>query len=429
MSEKVFDSGCVSYSIRMRKYSEGAVNNKSNSPVQSVVAEATGASAAASSNAPASTHIRFTPLADEHMPRDYSISLEAYRRGGTKEFLDKEPDHLVSQPMRGFESKFKNIVDYIVRITHQIWEEKDIGYIYDTYSHDCRVWDDVGLQYGRDKIVADTVHTNNAIPDVRLVADEVIWAGNEEVSFHTSHRTMILGTNTGYSRFGPPTGRPLRLLCIANCVARDNEIYDEHVAYDTAALIRQMGLNVGETARRFASQRAQGPFAPNFAASDPARLGGQAFPARPTIPDVVDGNVREFVHAAIESIWNRRNFAAMDRVFSPDIVFEGSTGRVYRGVGQLRSHIMSMIAMFPNIRVSVDDIYWMGNFADGYLVAFRWGGIGSHSGNGAYGNPTGREAHVWGITQWQVKDNKVLKEWTVFNEFGILMQILGDNQI
>lgn len=371
-------------------------------------------------------HIRFVPLKDAHMPGDFSISLENYRRGGTKAFLATDPEHLVKQPMRGFESRYVNIVDYIVRITHQIWEQKDIGYIYDTYSHDCRVWDDIGLQYGRDKIVADTVHTNNAIPDVRLVADEVIWAGNEDVGFHTSHRTMILGTNTGFSRFGPPTGRPLRLLCIANCVARDNEIYDEHVAYDTAALIQQMGFDVVETARAVAAQRMTGPFAPNFAGSDPDRLHGQSFPERPRIPDVVDGNVREFVQAAFDSIWNRRNFGAMAEVYDPEIVFEGSTGRVYRGIGQLRSHVMSMVAMFPNIRVSVDDIYWMGNARDGYLVSIRWGGVGAHRGNGAYGEPTGKEVHIWGITQWQIKDNKVQKEWTVFNEFGILMQILGD---
>ncbi|MCR9137650.1 MAG: ester cyclase [Alphaproteobacteria bacterium] len=399
----------------------------SQTEVSAKAASSAGSKSSATSAAKTSpAQLRFDPLGDDHMPADFSISLEAYRRGGTREFLAREPDHLVSQPMRGFESKYKNIVDYIVRITHRIWEEKDIGYIYDTYSHDCRVWDDVGLQYGRDKIVADTVHTNNAIPDIRLVADEVIWAGNEDVSFHTSHRTMILGTNTGYSRFGPPSNRPLRLLCIANCVARDNEIYDEHVAYDTAALIQQMGLDVAETARAFAAERVQGPFAPNFAASDTNRLSGQHFPARPEIPDTLDGNVREFVHAAFECIWNRRSFNAMDRVYAPDIVFEGSTSRVYRGVGQLRSHVMSIIAMFPDIRISVDDIYWMGNSRDGYLISIRWGGIGAHRGNGAYGAPTGKEAHIWGITQWLVEDNRVVKEWTVFNEFGILMQIMGD---
>ena len=86
---------------------------------------------------------------------------------------------------------------------------------------------------------------------------------------------------------------------------------------------------------------------------------------------------------------------------------------------------MSMIAMFPNIAVSVEDLYWMGNPRDGYLVSIRWGAVGAHRGNGPYGEPTGRESHIWGITQWLIEDNRVQKEWTVFNEFGILMQLLA----
>ncbi len=371
-----------------------------------------------------STRLRFDPLDDAHMPDGYAVSLEAYRRGGTDAFLAAAPEHVATQPMKGFEPQYRNIVDYIVRITHRIWEEKDIGYIYDTYSHDCRVWDDFGLQYGRDKIVADTVHTNNAFPDIRLVADEVIWAGDEAVGFHTSHRTMILGTNTGYSRFGAPTGRPVRLLCVANCVSRDNEIYDEHVAYDLGGMLRQLGLDVAAAARRFAAERADGPVAPNFAGGEPRRMTGQNKPPRRPIPERAD-DVREFVHAAFDTVWNRRDFSAMDRLYAPSVVFEGSTGRVYRGVGQLRSHVLSMIAMFPNLALAIEDLYWMGNPEDGYLVSIRWGAVGAHRGNGPYGEPTGRETHIWGITQWLIEDDRVQKEWTVFNEFGILMQLLG----
>jgi len=367
---------------------------------------------------------RFEPLTPGNMPVDFSISLEALRRGGTDAFLDAAPTHAPRQPMRGFDPDFRNIVDYILRITHRIWEEKNIGYIYDSYSHDCRVWDDIGLQYGREKIVADTVHTNNAFPDIRLVADEVIWAGDEDIGFHTSHRTMILGTNTGFSRFGAPTGRPVRLLCIANCVARANEIYDEHVAYDTAGMIRQLGLDVVETARAVMADRADGPFAPNFAASEGQARAGQGKPAAPRIP-APEEDMRAFAEGVIGRIWNRRDLAAMDDVYAPGIVFEGSTGRVYRGVGQVRAHILSMLAMFPNLTLGVDDLYWMGNAEDGHLVSLRWGGVGAHRGNGPYGPPTGREAHVWGITQWLIRDGRIQREWTVFNEFGILMQLLG----
>jgi len=61
-----------------------------------------------------------------------------------------------------------------------------------------------------------------------------------------------------------------------------------------------------------------------------------------------------------------------------------------------------------------------------FLVSVRWGAIGTHNGNGSYGKPTGKECYIWGITQWEIKDNKIMKEWTVFNEFGILVQLMGD---
>lgn len=374
------------------------------------------------------THAQTTSaltLTDAHMPTDFSISLDALRRGGTDTFLRQAPSDAKRQPLSGFEQTYVNIVDYIVRITHRIWEEKDIGYIYDTYSHDCKVWDDFGLQYGRDKIVADTVHTNNAFPDIRLVADEVIWAGDDQVGFHTSHRTKIFGTNTGYSRFGPPTGRPVKLWCIANCIARENEIFDEYVNYDTAGLIKQLGFDVAETARRFAQEMSPPGAEANFLASEPARLDGQNKPAARDIPANPEDDPRGFIEAAFHAVWNRRNFSAMDRIYSPSIIHTGSSDRVYRGIGPLRSFVLSQLAMFPNLSLKVDEIYWMGNPQDGIAASIRWSALGAHRGHGIYGAPTGREVELRGITQWDIRDGKVQNEWALFNELGVLMQILA----
>ena len=364
-------------------------------------------------------------LKDHHMPKNFDISLKAYGGGGTAKSLNTIPKKLKSQSMKGFEAQYKNIIDYIVRITYRIWEDKNIGYIYDTYSNDCRVWDEFGLQSGSEKIVVDTVHTNNAFPDIRLFADEVIWAGDDNASFHTSHRTIITGTNTGFSKFSEPTGKSVRLFCIANCVAKNNEIYYENVVYDTAALIKQLGLNVNQVAKDIANKGGIGPFAPDFKNSKPKRKTGKAKPISFEIPEKVS-NVREFVHSIFNTIWNRRNFSAIDHVYSDNIVFEGSTGRLFKGKKQLRSFIISIVASFPDLALSIEDIYWMGNEQDGYLVSIRWGAIGTHKGNGYYGAPTDKECYVWGITQWQIEHNKIIKEWTAFNEFGILMQLLGD---
>ena len=85
-----------------------------------------------------------------------------------------------------------------------------------------------------------------------------------------------------------------------------------------------------------------------------------------------------------------------------------------------------MLAAFPDLALSVDDVYWMGNEADGHLVATRWSAIGTHRGNGVYGPPTGRRVHIWGISQQLIRFGRIVQEWTLFNEFAVLQQLLRD---
>ena len=61
-------------------------------------------------------------LHDNHMPKSYDISLKAYGGGGTAKSLNPKPKKLKHQSMKGFEDQYKNIIDYIVRITYQIWD-------------------------------------------------------------------------------------------------------------------------------------------------------------------------------------------------------------------------------------------------------------------------------------------------------------------
>ncbi len=369
------------------------------------------------------------PIAIAHgagiMPGDYSISLAS--KGGSDSLL-RNPGRERAQSMRGFEDQYVDIIDYIVRITHRIWEEKDIGYIYDTYRHNSHVYDDYGLQYGSNKIVADTAHTINAFPDIRLFADEIIWAGNDEIGFHTSHRTVIMGHNTGYSRYGPPTGRKVELWCIANCVSLQNEIFAEWVIYDTASLIHQLGFDLREMARKLGNELpASGAEDPRFGEAE--RLPGQDKPDYISASPIrAEGgfDVEGFIRRNFHNIWNRRSLKEVTRAYDQSLNFRSSTGRVFYGRGEYQSFILGMLAMFPDLMLQVDDIYWMGNDDEGYLASTRWSLAGTHRGNGIYGAPSGRRVNMWGITQQAIIDGLVKKEWMLFNEFAVMQQIYRD---
>lgn len=356
------------------------------------------------------------------MPNDLSLTIAA--KGSSDRLLAADQGSR-AHPMRGFEDTYVDIVDYIVRITHRIWEEKDIGYIYDTYRHNARVHDDSGLQYGRDTIVADTVHTINAFPDVRLYADEVIWCGDHETGFRTSHRTVIVGHNTGWSRWGPPTGRKVVVWAIANCVSLENEIYEEWVLYNNSSLLVQLGFDLHTLARKLSNERLSEEF-DRVRAGEIERVLGQGKPEH--LPAVADGqfDVDSFLRRMYHYAWNWRNLTAIDRAYAPGVRWHGPTNRQLYGRGELKSFILSMLAMFPDAVVQIDDLYWMGNPHEGYLASVRWSLLGTHRGAGIYGAPTGRRVSIWGISQHRILAERIIEEWTVFNELDAMQQVYRD---
>ena len=363
-----------------------------------------------------------SPLEREHMPTDYSISLAAYTGRGTDHETRIPDDFGPEQSMRGFESTYQNIIDYIVRITYKIWEDRDVEYIRDTYSDSSRVYDDYGLQLGCEKIIADTHHTTGAYSNIQLIADEIIWAGNDEVGYHTSHRTIIRGTNDGASNYGPATNKSIDVVVIANCVALENEIFLEHVLYNNSSMLLQLGHNLDEMVATLAASPPTGW--PRDAATWDG-LRNAANPEKPiSVSSPISGfDVDRFARTTLDQLWNRRDYDVLSSDYDANLAFQGPTNRAFTGVKPYQEFLSSIVSAFPDLELQVDEVYWMGNDKDGYLTSERWSAMGTHTGAGIYGEPTSRPVQIWGITQHEIVDGRIVKEWMLFNELDLMMQI------
>lgn len=363
-----------------------------------------------------------TPLARRHMPVDFSISLDRYTSRGTALETRIPPDFGPRQDMQGFEAKYHNIVDYIVRITHHIWEDRAVDYIGDTYAGDSRVFDDYGLQRGSAKIISDTHKTLAAFSDIRLLADEVIWAGDDDVGFHTSHRVLIRGTNDGDSVYGPATGRSVNVLVIANCVSLQNEIFLEHVLYNSASMAQQLGFDARQTASRFAANppagwpRDAGTWAALREAASPEQ------PISTTDPRSVF-DVDEFERSLFASVWINRNSRTLTDWYSPDCTFHGPTDRRYDATDDYAGFLDELFASIAIVSARVDEVYWMGNDAEGFLASTRWSLDAMHRGDVSLGPASDVPIQIWGITQHRIDRGKIVAEWMLFNELDVMMQI------
>jgi hypothetical protein len=366
-----------------------------------------------------------TPAPKRNMPADFSISLRPRDHA----------DAVVSgrgqrrQPMRGFEEEYVDIVDYIVRITHRIWEDQDVGYIYDTYSAGCCVTEEAGAKYGVERVVEETMQSINAFPDCRHYADEVIWAGDEQQGFATSHRAINVGHHLGPWRWGPATGRKINLWVIANCVSRDNEIFEEWVLYNTGARLAQLGVDIRSAARSFANEGGLAALGDPSCTEIERLRGGRKPEHYPASTQQSGFDIEHVVRALFHEVYNRRDLSAIDRVYAQNVRWHGATNREGYGRADVRALARGLLSTFPDLGLHVDEVYWMGNEQEGFRVSVRWTAVGHHLGFGLYGSPTNRRVHLWGLSQLYFKGGRIVEEWTLFNEFAVLAQLLRDEPL
>jgi predicted ester cyclase len=330
------------------------------------------------------------------------------------------PDQPRRQSMAGFDPVYADIVDYIVQITHRIWEEKEIGLIYDTYVHNVSVWTTEGLSYGREAVIASTIRTLAACPDVRLFANEVIWSGNDRDGFHTSHRIVWVGRNTGYSIYGSPTGRRILRTGIANCFVKENRIMEEWIVRDELALVQQLGIDPLAAAARLGSQ---GGGEAQRETGELERIKGQGTP--PVMPPKAgdDFDVEDFVRRSYHEIWDWRRLNKIDQYCSPGYVCHTVPVRKLTGRGDYKAHLLGLMAVFPDATLTIDEVYWMEDAQRGYKTMTRWTLQGTHLGPGPYGRPTGRRVRLMGISHHRIQDGKFIEEWMIYDEFALLKQL------
>lgn len=327
--------------------------------------------------------------------------------------------------MRGFDDDYADIEDYIIRVTHRIWEQRGISRIEDHYGRDIVIHTTDGVVRGSDRVVAESTKTMAAFPDIRLYPDDVIWSGNDEDGFHTSHRIVWVGRNTGHSRYGPPTGRKVVRTGIAHCFVKENKITEEWIARDELSLVRQLGFDAHELARRMAERDA---------ARGVRYLGGGLNSAvEPETPEDwspgEDGfDIEGFLRRSMYEIWNRRQLDKIDDYYVDNYVCHTTDNRRLYGLEDYNAHVLSLLCAFPDARVSVDHVCWLGNERDGYSTAVRWTLRGTHEGPGVYGEPTGKRVQLLGITHHEVRDSRFVKEWMVFDEFALLKQIYAPDE-
>jgi predicted ester cyclase len=330
-----------------------------------------------------------------------------------------------TQAMRGFDDIYTDIVDYIVRCTHRIWDERDIGLIYSHYTHNCVLYGTTGTIYTREEVVRDTIQRLVSFPERRGMATQVIWKGNENDGFYTSHLVTGTGRHTQNGHLGAPTGRMFSSRTVADCMIFENKIYREWVVADTTAILQQLGLDV----QGYAEKIARTSFEKGQVSLDIGEnrhMIGQYPPEMEADVSLAATDTERHTLRWMHNVFNRKMLGTLAEVCAPTVQYHGPLMSELYGVASIIHQTLGLIGSLPDAAFTPQHICSNPSEEGGEKVAVRWIMEGHHLGFGILnhlGAPTGKRVQVMGMSHFHYKNGKIVDEWRVYDEVSMLVQV------
>ncbi|MFE7084239.1 ester cyclase [Priestia megaterium] len=327
------------------------------------------------------------------------------------------------QRMIGFNNTYLDIVDYIVRITHRIWEEKEVELIYHTYHNNIKIHLGTNEVKGVNQVVSNTLQTMLAFPEDKGMAANVIWSGDDENGFYTSHRVSTVSRNLGNSSYGPATGRKIAYRSVADCFCHTNRIVEEWIVRDGLSIVKQLGLNPIEVARKAATlkQDKDVELQQSFGIGDVQE--GQLAPIVYN-KQYKQFEIGDYILEAYNKILERRLFNCVKEFYPDNAIYNFIDGKTLIGSSQIQGALISIFASFPTAKFIIERVTCnqMNDFND-WEVAVRWRMQGIHEGRGYFGEPSHKPIEILGINHLTVQNEKIVEEWVTFDGIDVLKQI------
>lgn len=318
--------------------------------------------------------------------------------------------------LEGFDPRWKDFPDYILGITREIWEDRGIATLHHYYAPTMPVRSPGSIVLGNQNVIAATMATLAEFPDRQLLGEDVIWCGDPVGGFLSSHRILSTATHARDGVYGQATGKTLRYRVIADCAARDNQIFDEWLVRDQGAIVRQLGWEpkayaADLIAREGGPERCTKPFTPAMDVDGGYHGKGNDDP----VGQRYAGVLTRIMGADIATV--ARDYDRAAQVEMPG----GVTGHGWNDVDRFW---MSLRAALPNARFEIHHVIGRQDADFAPRAAVRWSLTGRHEGWGMFGAPTGADVHVMAISHAEFGPWGLRREWILFDETAIWKQIL-----
>lgn len=325
------------------------------------------------------------------------------------------------QKLDGFEPVYRDLVDYIVRCTHRIWEEKNVGLCRTHYSDDCVMHTLAGPSVGAEVVTHNTVGSLSSYADRVVLAEDVIWSEDGPGEFYSSHRITSRATHFGDEPLiGHATMRGTGVSTIADCKVIANRIVEEWLVRDNAAALWQVGADPRTIAAAAAAVDQTG---------DPSRHAWRAEAIAATRNDgdvaIPEGHPAALLAAMLRAAFAHDLYGDAAAQMSPCVEVRWPSGRHGFGRGYWIGCAMQIANCLHNRAFRCEHVAARPLPHGDVAVAIRWSLAGTHKGAGVWGEPSGRDLWFLAVSHYRIRGGLVVEDVTIFDEVAMLRQIAG----
>ena len=321
--------------------------------------------------------------------------------------------------MKGFDKKYKDFPDYILKITKQIWEGKDVDSIGEFYTDNIPVRSPFGITYGNKPVIEATYNTLKEFPNRQLLGEDVIWNGNDDKGYHSSHRILSKGTHLGDGFYGKPTGKDIYYRVIADCACKDNQVYDEWIVRDQGAMVRQIGYTPKEFAQIMIDK--EGGLEKAKKLFDKNDIKPSDYQPEKIKKDSAGQKYSEILSKVFEEGYNFNDYNRASNIYWPG-------NKLGHGREDISKFWNSLKDIFTDIKFTIEHVGYLDESNKNPRASIRWFLEGMHSNDSEdYGKKTNSKLFIMGINHVELNQDGVIREWVLFDEVAIWKQILMNN--
>ncbi|MEE4209794.1 MAG: hypothetical protein V2I43_11060 [Parvularcula sp.] len=334
------------------------------------------------------------------------------------ELLEEGPRR---QELEGFEPVYRDFVDYIIRCTHRIWEEKNIGLCRTHYSDDCVMHTLAGPSVGAEVVTQNTIGALATYSDRVVLGEDVIWSEDAPGEFYSSHRITSQATHFGdEAMVGNATMRAAGVTTIADCKVIANKIVEEWLVRDNTTALWQVGAEPKDIAKKLAEADKDGHQKRHRWRTEAIERTRN----EPSIDIPADHPAEPFAHM-LSTAFTEDLFGVGAQCLSPTVELRWPSRRRGFGRGFWVGCMMQLASVLHDRAFRCEHIAARPLPHGDIAVALRWSLTGRHAGAGVWGEPSGRDIYILAVSHYRVRAGLAVEDVTVFDEVSVPRQIFG----